>query len=146
MKREKQTLRGTAKGFTLIELMIVVAIIGILAALAYPSYTRYVMRAKRADAKQALLQVAQWMERGYTVNYKYAPSTTTLPLTQSPSQGAIAYAISLESSSDTAYSLQAVPEGAQASDECATLKINNLGVKTTTAGTDAELVQRCWNN
>jgi prepilin-type N-terminal cleavage/methylation domain-containing protein len=54
--------RGRMRGFTLIELMIVLAVIAILAAIAYPSYTRYVLRAKRADAKQQLLQAAQWNE------------------------------------------------------------------------------------
>ena len=123
--------------------MIVVAIIGILATIAYPSYARYAMRAKRADAKQVLLQAAQWMERSYTVNYKY-PTALPADLNQSPMQGSALYTIGLTASTDTSFTLSAVPMGAQAADECGTLTIDNLGNKTTTAG--ASLVQTCWYN
>ena len=64
------------QGFTLIELMIVVAIVAILAAIAYPSYTRYVEKARRADAKVALLDAAQRLERCYTQNNNYANCLT----------------------------------------------------------------------
>ena len=69
-----QRLRGDRhreSGFTLIELMITVAIIAILAAIAYPSYTQYVRRAHRADAKTALLSNAQFLERNYTESNLY---------------------------------------------------------------------------
>lgn len=133
-------------GFTLIELMIVVAVIAILAAIAYPSYTRYVMRAKRADAKQNLLQMAQWMERNYTVNYRYPGASATLPFTQSPPQGTAQYTIGLASASDSAFVLRAAPQGSQASDECGTLTINQQGVKLAAGSSDAasDIVQRCW--
>ena len=64
------------KGFTLIELMIVVAVVGILTAVAYPSYAEYVRRGHRADAKAGLLQAQQWMERAATATGEYP---TTLP-------------------------------------------------------------------
>lgn len=60
-----------AAGFTLIELMIAVAIIAILASIAYPSYTRYVQEARRTDAKSALMQIAGQLERCYTVTSDY---------------------------------------------------------------------------
>ncbi len=60
-----------SQGFTLIELMIVVAVIGILAAIAYPSYQDSIRKSRRADAKSALLDAAQRQERFYTENSQY---------------------------------------------------------------------------
>jgi type IV pilus assembly protein PilE len=64
--------KNKAAGFTLIELMIVVAVIGILAAIAYPSYTEYVLRGRRAEARTALIELMQQQERFYTQNGTYA--------------------------------------------------------------------------
>lgn len=65
-------------GFTLVELMIVVAIIGILASVAYPSYTRYVQKSKRTEAMVALMQAAQIQEKYYSQNLRYAKNATQL--------------------------------------------------------------------
>src|SRR5690554_7432603 len=64
--------RYTEKGFTLVELMIVVAVVGILAAIAYPSYMDSVRKSNRADAKAALNDAAQQMQRCYTLNSSYS--------------------------------------------------------------------------
>lgn len=114
--------REGGRGFTLIELMIVVAVIGILAAIAYPSYQDSVRKSRRADAKSVLLQAAQWMERRYTENNCYhraapgscgtADVTIALPtsLTQSPSEGATKYYnISLAAVARNTYTLNAAP-------------------------------------
>ncbi len=69
---------GNKKGFTLVELMIVVAVIGILAAIAYPSYVDSMRKARRADAKAALLQVAQKEEQFYARNGSYTTDMTDL--------------------------------------------------------------------
>ena len=65
-------------GFTLIELMIVVAIITILAAVGYPSYTEYVMRSHRQAAKNAAFQIADRQEQFFLDNRAYAPNLSTL--------------------------------------------------------------------
>lgn len=132
------------KGFTLIELMIVVAVISILSAVAYPSYQDSVRKSRRADAKATLVQLAQFMERNYSLSQRYdkdsAGNAVTLPFTKSPVDGATKfYDLSLEASDQTTFTLKAVPTGAQATDVCATLKIDNAGARSTTSGrTD------CW--
>ena len=64
-------------GFTLIELMVTVAIVAILSAIAYPAYTEYILKSRRTDAKNALLDLAARQERFYSLNNKYSivPST-----------------------------------------------------------------------
>jgi len=137
----------TARGFTLIELMIVVAIIGIIAAIAYPSYQEYVRSAKRADAETALMELAHFMERYYTGNGRYVKSDGNgpdLPFTQAPKDGgAKAYDISLiaASTSPTTYVLQAVPTGSMANDKCGTLTLANTGAKGQKNGMT---LAECW--
>jgi len=140
--------RRVAHGFTLIELMIVVAIIGILAAIAYPSYQEYVRAAKRADAETALMELAHFMERNYTGSGLYdknsAGAAVALPFSQAPRDGgAKAYDIGFAegSPSATAYVLQAVPTGSMANDKCGTLTLSNTGAKGQKAGMTSAV---CW--
>ena len=124
------------KGFTLIELMIVVAVIGILAAIAYPSYQQYVERTRAALAKADLLELAQFMERRYSNGFDYtaAGSDPTLPFIRSPrnSSEAKAYDITFPTSSvtKTTFELLATPTTIQSGDECGWLKINEKGEQT----------------
>jgi type IV pilus assembly protein PilE len=130
---------GRQKGFTLIELMIVVAVIGILSAIALPSYSQYILRANRADAEAVLTETAQYMERYYTTNSTY--DSATLVSSVSPkgaTGGGIKYNITFSvTPTASVYTLQAAPANSQTSDSCGTLTLSNTGAQTpSTAG--------CW--
>jgi type IV pilus assembly protein PilE len=112
------------QGFTLIEMMIVVALMGILAAIAYPSYQDSVRKTRRADAKAVLAELAQFMERTYTENNSFKPggNIPTLPHLESPIDGSQKYYdLSISASSSTSFTLQAMPKGPQAGDGLLTL-------------------------
>jgi len=122
------------EGFSLIELMISVAIIGILAGIAYPSYTEYVLKGKRGDAKAALLSV-QLAQEKYRANNTAYGSTSAIGITSSPDGY---YSIAVSGESSTAYIVTATPGHTDA--YCTTLVINQDGTKSAT-GTDAA---HCW--
>ena len=117
------------KGFTLIELMITVAIIAIIAAIAYPSYLEQVRETRRSNAQADLLELVSFMERYYGENFSYAGAN--LPFINSPKQGNSFYNLSFTAApSATAYTIQAVPTGGQAADRCGTMTINHNNQRT----------------
>lgn len=122
-----------SRGFTLIELMIVVAVVAILAAIAYPSYQDQVRKSRRGQAKAELVEYAQLAERFHTVQNTYAGFA--LPSTQSPRQGTAAYTIAIAGQTQAGFTITATPQGRQTADRCGTLRINQAGAKSHTAGT-----------
>ena len=121
-------------GFTLIELMIVIAIIGIIASIAYPSYQDSVRKARRADAQANLVTMSTYLERIYTETSDYTDSTPTFSDAGISSDSFYSYSTSLSTSS---FTLTATVQGAQTSDTCGTMTLTNSGVTTpTTSG--------CW--
>ena len=140
----KKSQKIKFKGFTIIEVLIVVAILGILAAIAIPQVTKYITNARRADGKTALLAASQAMERYYTNNYTYVgatigPDTTDLiPETSDSGYYVLSFPAAQNGTNPSAstFTIQAIGLGKQANDTpCLTMTINQLGQKTPPA---------CW--
>lgn len=130
-----------AHGFTLIELMITVAIIGILLAIAIPSYESYVIRTFRTKAKACMAETAQVMERRYTTALSYSGDEPSLGC-QTESDLNARYTISTDIPSATEYTITATTKGAQANDSlCGDLTLDHTGAKTTSVTGNES---KCW--
>ncbi|HEV7490668.1 MAG TPA: type IV pilin protein [Rhodanobacteraceae bacterium] len=142
-------LRRVARGFTLIELMIVIAIIAILAALAMYNYGRYGFRARRADGREMLMRVAAAEERFFTNFNAYSASITNaaaaggLGFTSATSEKGY-YTLTVALAPGAAgYVLTARPLGAQTADSCGPLTLSDTGIKLPT-GSGPGNNGNCW--
>jgi type IV pilus assembly protein PilE len=127
------------RGFTLIELMIVIVVAGVLARIAYGSYTTNIAKGRRNVAQACLMEQAQYMERVYTTNMSYA--SAALPnasAQQCQSDLAAHFSFSIPSKTASTYSVQASAIGYQATkdDTCKLMTVDHTGARTPTSG--------CW--
>lgn len=138
--RRKWRVRSLdGRGFTLIELMIVVAVIAILAAIALPAYDQYIKRARRADAKEALLRLQIAQEKWRTNNVTYSGSLADLGVSALSVDGFYDIEITEGSASATGFVATASGKGSQGTDTgCTTLTLS-----MTTTG-ESKTPAACW--
>jgi type IV pilus assembly protein PilE len=156
MTKHNAQLRMASRGFTLIELMVTVAIVTILATIAVTSYSSQVQKSRRTDARSALLDLAGREEKLFSTTNAYsgAPSDlgyaavgTPWPITVGSGYYTVSVAVpdpNQAAVTATTYAITATPIGSQVADTaCATLSVNQLGVQSSTGtGTAAT----CWGN
>lgn len=137
-------MRSAVRGFTLVELVIAVAVVAILASVAVPSYREHVAASRRSDGKAALLAVAQLMERAYTERGTYAGVTlgTTGVYPSTSPQGY--YTLSIVSQDADGFSLRATRAGAQIGDKCGNYTYNQAGAKGVASASTGYTAAKCW--
>lgn len=144
----------TKAGFSLIEILITVAIVGILAGIAYPSYMEQVRKSTRSDAKVVLSDVAQRMQRCFTAHSTYQPATGTCDVIDKVTSAGITspegfYIVKLASADHAAatYILKGTPVSTkrQAQDlQCATFTLDQAGVRKAYNNNNTETTDTCW--
>ncbi len=134
--------RNAERGFTLIELMITVAVVGILAAIAYPSYQEYILRSRRVEAQSLLGEAAARQERWRAQNGSYTTTVSNLKLPYANQSEHGYYTLSISQvAGDGGYTLKATRAASQTADtRCGDFTLDALGVKGVSAGT----VDNCW--
>jgi type IV pilus assembly protein PilE len=143
----RRSLGGAISGFTLIELMLVVAVVTVLSLIAFPAYTEYVIKARRAEAITLLNRIAQEQERWRANNPTYATLAAT------PASGVVMpnpasgyYTLNVASATATGYVATASASGAQAGDnKCTSLTLTLSGGNLTYDRTGTATVSQCWN-
>ena len=151
--------KGTLKGFTLVEVMIVVVIMAVLAAIALPSYRDSVAKSRRSEARALLTEASQYMQRFYGQHDRYDQTNAATPVAvalpddllrvpRGAAAGTQTYTLSFVSSSLTpnAYVLQAVPRsaGPMASDRCGSYTLDNVGRRGLSGAATGVTVRDCW--
>ena len=146
----QQHTAKASRGFTLIELMIVVVVVGILAAVAIPQYRHYVENTRRGAAQVALMDAAQFMQRFYAANNNYAvalngtPAALPVSLTTIPADtagNARNYTVQLVTT-PTGFTLSAtpVPGSAMANDRCGVMRLTQTGARSVSS----DILANCW--
>ena len=126
------------QGFTLIELVIAIAIVGLLAAVALPAYNSSIMKGRRVDAKNAVLDLAAREEKFFATNNTYVATMAQLGLNAAAGATTVAimsgntsyYTLSVPAQTATSYTINAAPTGTQTADACGTYVVDSLGSQT----------------
>ena len=131
--------QGRVKGFTLIEMLIVVALISILAAVALPSYREYIKKSYRSEAQSYLMALASRQQQFLVDTRAYANLATLTSVLPTPTNVNSAYTVTMPDPAGVppAFTLTATPKTAQASEKCGTLTIDQTGTKTAA-------ISGCW--
>jgi type IV pilus assembly protein PilE len=130
------------------ELIVAMVIIAVLAAIAIPNYTAYIQRSNRAEARAALLEAANWMERWRTERGRYDDPANAnnpppaFPWAQVPRTGTARYTVAVVAT-PAAYAITATATGTMTGDACTTLAIDQTGARTFTGASGSQEV--CWN-
>jgi type IV pilus assembly protein PilE len=132
------------RGFSLMELIIVMGIAAILAALATQSYSRYVLRSHRTDAHHMLMAIAQAQERWYATHNRYIDDLSKLGYGDSPLSPNGYYTLAISVMDDEGFKATATPVGPQSHDVCGSLSIDNAGHKLPGRDSDLNTNGNCW--
>ena len=149
-----RALKG-AQGFTLVELMIVVAIVGILAAIAYPAYSQYILKSRRTDARNAVLDLASRQERFFSVNNTYSTSPAALGYGATASTFPVSVSVSGQSYYNLTATISSAPAGfvgtatpvlpQTADTKCYSFQVDQSGAQSNLdSGGSALSTTGCW--
>ncbi len=128
------------KGFTLLEMITVLAIIGLLVTVSYPLYLHHILKTRRSSAQVALLQLASGLEQYRSIHNTYQ-GATLMDAGLDPYTENKYYQIGIKTLSDASYLLETTPLGKQTEDSCGTLGLDHLGNKSVSG---SARVEECW--
>lgn len=144
-------LKRDSGGFTLIEVMVVIAIVSILVGVAFPAYQEHIRRSRRSDCSTIIVSLANALERRYSTtapaSYLAVPAlpagfTATCP--RNPAPGGTFYNLAVPVLTATTFTIQATPVGPQVNDRCGSLTLTQAGVKGIVGATGGVTPQQCW--
>ena len=137
-------MNKTQQGFTLIELMITVAIVGIIAAIAVPNYSEYIKRASRAEAASALLDAANKQEQYFVDNRAYSTSFSDLGIQSKTENGHFELTINVVNSNEFTITAKPIAGAVKEDADCTSLTINDVGLKGATSSKGNTDINYCW--